>query len=141
MRDPISLNLSCPRCGKSLNDVSTLIDDYPSIKLLIRTSQNEGSIWLSSVYGSYEHKSTCDVPPNEIAVFSCPHCAAKLTSRKTCDLCDAPMVDFHLPAGGLVSICSRAGCKKHSVEFEDIETAINYFYNTYDAHNFNPGQV
>ncbi|HNT51965.1 MAG TPA: hypothetical protein PKH19_01085, partial [Candidatus Syntrophosphaera sp.] len=50
----------------------------------------------------------------------------------------APMVDFHLYEGGKVSICSRAGCKKHSIEFEDIATAMNHFYNEFEVQKFTP---
>ncbi|MDD3144449.1 MAG: hypothetical protein PHG32_09730, partial [Candidatus Cloacimonetes bacterium] len=49
-----------------------------------------------------------------------------------------PLVDFHLIEGGKVSICSRAGCKKHSIEFEDLATAMYHFYNEYDIQKFTP---
>ena len=61
----------------------------------------------------------------------------ELKSIETCAECDAPMVDFHLTEGGKVSLCSRAGCKKHSIEFEDLATAMNHFYNEYEVQKFN----
>jgi ssDNA-binding Zn-finger/Zn-ribbon topoisomerase 1 len=141
MLNIISLELKCPRCGKELNDESKLIDNVPSVKTLIQMGEKEGTLWLSSVYGSYNLESTIEILPEEVAVFKCPHCKQELTSGEICSECSAPMVDFHLLEGGKVSICSRAGCKKHSIEFEDISTAINHFYNEFDMQKFTPYQA
>lgn len=136
MLNIVSLDLKCPKCGKELVDETKLIDNAPSIKLFIRMGEKEGFIWLSSIYGSYNLESTFELLKDEVATFKCSHCLAELTSKEVCGVCSAPMVDFNLLEGGKVSICSRAGCKKHSIEFEDISTAMNHFFTEYDTQNF-----
>ncbi len=137
----ISLDLKCPHCGERLIDESKLIDNVPSVKIFIRMGEKEGYIWLSSVYGSYNLESSFEILKDEIALFKCPHCLKELTACEMCSECGAPLVDFHLLEGGKVSICSRAGCKKHSIEFEDISTAMNHFYNEFDVQKFTPYQA
>jgi uncharacterized protein (UPF0212 family) len=117
-------------------DKENLVDNAPGIKLGIRIGNKQGTIWLSSIYESYNYISDLDIIPNEIAKFDCPHCHANIVSEDLCDACQAPLVPFHLHEGGKVSICSRAGCKKHSVAFEDLSTALNHFYEKYTyVHN------
>ncbi|MHA1188675.1 MAG: hypothetical protein ACTSSK_17820 [Candidatus Heimdallarchaeota archaeon] len=48
----VSLKCNCTECGKSLMDPKELIDDIPSIKLKIKDNGNDGTINLSSFYGS-----------------------------------------------------------------------------------------
>lgn len=134
----VNLALKCPVCGKMLVDENTLVDNVPSIKLMIRIGDKEGYIWLSSIYGSYNHQSTIDIDDGAIALFKCTHCLAELPTPELCGECKAPLVDFHLIEGGKVSICSRAGCKKHSIEFEDLATALNHYYNEFDIQKFAP---
>ncbi|MFO8144461.1 MAG: hypothetical protein R6T89_01840 [Candidatus Syntrophosphaera sp.] len=135
MLDYYKLDVKCPLCGKELKDESKLLDGIPAIKLFARLGEKSGFVWLSALYGSYASESTLDIPDGTITTFICPHCMKELTTNETCNLCHAPMVDLHLFAGGKVSICSRAGCKKHSVEFEDLATAINHFYNQLEIQN------
>lgn len=134
----INLSLKCPKCSHLLVDKTKLVDNVPSIKLNISMGNQEGQIWLSSIYGSYNYESSFEILKDQIATFKCPHCAQELTSVETCSECQAPLVDFHLIEGGKVSICSRAGCKKHSIEFEDLATAMYHFYNEYDIQKFTP---
>jgi ssDNA-binding Zn-finger/Zn-ribbon topoisomerase 1 len=108
------------------------VDNEPSVKLYLRIGEKEGYIWLSSIYGSYNLESTIDIEDGEIAQFKCPHCFDPVPTSEVCNECGAPLVDFHLDDGGKVSICSRAGCKKHSIEFEDLSTALTHFYNAYE---------
>ena len=132
MQNYYKLTLKCPKCGRELSDETKLIDGIPAVKLLVRTGNEEGHIWLSSLYGSYSQESTLTARDGEISVLSCPHCGGELTSHENCNICQAPLVDFHLFEGGKVSICSRAGCTKHSIEFEDLNTAINHFFNEFE---------
>lgn len=41
------------------------------------------------------------------------------------------MVAIHLKMGGRITFCSRSGCKRHSAEFEDLNSALKRFYNQY----------
>lgn len=129
------LSLKCPKCCEKLGDEEKLIDGVTSVKFNIQSRGQEGQLWLSALYGSYEKECTLDVPKGEISSFFCPHCKAELISHANCNLCQAPLVDLHLFEGGKVSICSRAGCTKHSIEFEDLNTAINHFFNAFELQN------
>jgi ssDNA-binding Zn-finger/Zn-ribbon topoisomerase 1 len=131
MYELMSLRLKCPLCGRSLMDPDQLIDNVPGIHLNIECRGQKGDIWLSSIYGSYNFKSTIDLPRNEIAKFSCPECHDQITSKTECMTCGADMVPFYLDMGGKVSICSRSGCKNHFVEFEDLSIALRKFYQEY----------
>ena len=132
MQNYYKLTLKCPKCGKELGDETKLIDKVPAVKLMARTGQEEGCVWLSALYGSYSKESSLSPRDGEISVFSCPHCGGDLTSEENCNICQAPLVDFHLFEGGKVSICSRVGCTKHSIEFEDLNTAIIHFFNEFE---------
>lgn len=131
MYELMSLRLKCTHCGHSLMDQDQLIDNEAGIHLLVSCCNNSGDIWLSSIYGSYNYKSTIDLPKNYLAVFSCPHCLEVLNSKSECLTCGANMVPFYLDMGGKVSICSRSGCKSHFVEFDDLSVALRKFYQEY----------
>lgn len=131
MYELMSLRLKCTRCGRSLMDPEQLIDNEPGIRLEVECHGHKGEIWLSSIYGSYNYKSTIDLPKNEIASFFCPQCHEHMNSSAECMVCGANMVPFYLDMGGKVSICSRSGCKNHFVEFEDLSIALRKFYQEY----------
>ncbi|MBI5403483.1 MAG: hypothetical protein HY959_08780 [Ignavibacteriae bacterium] len=127
----VSLNVKCPICGHSFMDDEHLVDNEPSIKLNIKIAAKDGFINLSSIYGSYNYICSVETPTNDIAEFTCPHCHEELHSKVECKVCKAPMVPFYLDMGGKVSICSRAGCKNHAVEFDDLTNALTKFYQEY----------
>ena len=131
MYELMSLRLKCTRCGRSLMDPEQFIDNEPSIHLEIECLGKKGEIWLSSIYGSYNFKSTIDLPKNEVAKFYCPQCHDQMVSGAECMTCGAEMIPFYLDMGGKVSICSRSGCKNHFVEFEDLSVALRKFYQEY----------
>jgi predicted RNA-binding Zn-ribbon protein involved in translation (DUF1610 family) len=107
------------------------LKDFPSIKLNIEIGEKRGVIWLCSIYGCYNHECDIEIPANEIARFYCPQCNKQIIATELCDDCSAPMIPMLLDMGGRVSICSRNGCKKHHVAFEDVADAINKFYREY----------
>lgn len=131
MYELMSLKVKCPVCGKSLMDHNQMIDNEPGIKLNIEVAEKNGTINLSSIYGSYNYKADIEMIKGEIAKLYCPHCTAQITSDIDCLACNAPMIPFHLDMGGKVSICSRVGCKDHKVEFEDLSIALNRLYQEY----------
>ncbi|NOZ47598.1 MAG: hypothetical protein GXO79_12575 [Chlorobi bacterium] len=131
MYEFITFELKCPVCDHSLMDEKNQVDNNPSIKLNLEIDNKKGTIFLSSVYSSYNYVCNVKVPQDKIAVFSCPHCASKLVSNKNCEECEAPMIPFNLKMGGRVSICSRSGCKNHFVEFSDLEIALKNIYQEY----------
>ena len=129
----IEVKVKCIHCGKSLMDEGFEIDNHPSIKVIIEYKGNQGILRLSSLYGSYNIDSEIDVQEGEIVRFFCPHCKSDMTISRTCHECGAPMVTFEFVSGGRLQICSRRGCKKHLVEFEDLETEIKAFYDAYST--------
>ncbi|MBW6514069.1 MAG: hypothetical protein K0B87_04875, partial [Candidatus Syntrophosphaera sp.] len=86
------LTVKCPSCGQELGDESKLIDGVPAIKLITQIGDKNGTIWLSSYYGSYEYESTFKINEGEITTFKCPHCLKDLTSSENCNVCHAPLV-------------------------------------------------
>jgi ssDNA-binding Zn-finger/Zn-ribbon topoisomerase 1 len=112
-------------------DFDNLVDNEPSINLNIKIGKKEGVIKLSSIYGSYNYICDIDIAENETADFICPHCKELINSKVKCKVCNASMVPFFLEMGGKVCVCSRAGCKNHLVEFEDLSNALRMFYQEY----------
>ncbi|MCX6235199.1 MAG: hypothetical protein NT175_10870 [Bacteroidetes bacterium] len=126
--DFICLNVKCPLCKKSLMDKDQLVDGKPGIVLNIETSEQKGTIILSSIYESYNYRCSIDIPSGEIAKFSCPLCHQMITSDIQCEYCDAHMVPLLLDIGGKANICSRSECKGHFLEFENISVALKKLY-------------
>ncbi|MBU1717759.1 MAG: hypothetical protein KKA07_01675, partial [Bacteroidetes bacterium] len=114
-----------------LIDESKLVDSEPGIKLNVTIAGKDGHIWLSSIYGSYNFNVDIDAPKGEIASNYCPHCHYKLVGKLKCEECHAPMTTLNLEMGGSVDFCTRIGCKGHHVEFKDLSTALNKFYQDY----------
>jgi hypothetical protein len=50
-----------------------------------------------------------------------------------CEKCNAKMALMNIEDGGNIQICSRKGCKKHLLEFEDLQTELKAFYNVYST--------
>ncbi|MFP4059860.1 MAG: hypothetical protein ACOCW8_02730 [bacterium] len=113
-------------------DHTRYLNSKPSIKLNIEIGGKKGTINLCSTYGCFDHASSVDIIPDDMGTFSCPSCKTELKGTDTCNICSAPMIDMSLDKGGKVSICSRAGCKKHYIAFEDISDAINNLYRDYN---------
>nr|NQU91057.1 hypothetical protein [Bacteroidota bacterium] len=127
----ITIFIKCPVCGQSLMDHSKKVDNEQSINLIIKNENQKGFIWLSAIYGSYNHITEVEINDGDVVEFFCPHCRTQLLGKAKCNSCDAPMIDFHLDMGGRVSICSRSGCKNHAIEFEDLTLALKKLYQEY----------
>lgn len=132
MYNLIALKINCPHCEKSLMDAHTLIDNMPGVKLEVTFDDQHGVIHLSSIYGSYNYTANIKIPLGKEVTFSCPHCKEPVVSELKCDECSAHMVPLKIKDNGLVRICSRAGCKKHNVEFEELSRALEHFYKNFD---------
>lgn len=127
MYNVIILKVKCPHCGQSFMDDKHLIDDHPSTKLALLFGKKKGNIWFSSVYGSFHYDSETPLTEDEIGEFYCPHCEEHLTSEETCSICHSHMVDMKLEIGGKFGFCSRFGCKKRNVAFDDLTAALEHF--------------
>jgi len=130
MQKSVVVNVKCPHCGESLMDQTNALHDVSGIHLNIKSGEKSGNIYLCSHYGCYDHKSDLELAAGEIAEFSCPHCNTKL-AKDSCEKCSAPMVPLLLENGGKVNFCSRKGCPQHQIVFEDVNDAMQLFYDEY----------
>jgi hypothetical protein len=112
-------------------DNKNLVDNEESIKLNVKMENQKGTIYLSSIYGSYNYSCDIELKEGSIAKFFCPHCTSHITSETECLTCGANMVPFYLTMGGKVTICSRSGCKNHTVEFANLSDALKRLYQEY----------
>jgi len=126
----IYLKVNCPICSKSLLDASHIIDDKPSVRLTVKYAEKEGDLYLSSYYGSYKVDCQLPIPEGEVVDLFCPHCGANLKSTRVCDLCGANMAVLSVAGSGKIQICERKGCRKHIIEFEDLVTELQMFYDS-----------
>jgi len=128
----ISLKVRCPHCEKSLMDHTLFLNAKPSIKVRVEQQGKQGVLNLCSSYGCFDKQSNLQLIKGEIATLSCSFCKKDLKGTDMCTLCGAPIVNFNLEKGGKVHFCSRIGCEKHYVSFEDIYTTLTNFYHEYD---------
>ena len=110
------ISVSCPHCNHSLMDETFAIDGHSSIQVNISCNDEEGSLRLSCLYGSYSIAAGLDVPDNAVVKFHCPHCGMEMPCTPDCSMCKAPMLHMLVDGGGKVKICSRRGCKNHMLD-------------------------
>lgn len=113
------VEVSCSRCNHSLMDAEVELDGHPAIRVTVSWGQNHGALRLSSLYGSYNKEADFKIPPASVADFFCPHCHGHLVGASSCPECCAPMVPMIVRGGGIVQICSRAGCKGHILDLSE----------------------
>jgi hypothetical protein len=104
------------------------VDNEPSIRLLITTPTEQGVIFLSSIYGSYNFVCTTNIDENSVCIFYCPQCRSEITAEEHCSTCQAPMATLILDIGGKLNFCTRRGCQNHNIGFEDLSNALTKFY-------------
>ena len=129
----IQVGVCCPKCGKSLMNSARKIDGKPSITITLTYAGKNAPLNLSALYGSYALETKLVVPLGKVAGFRCPHCKADLKSTRKCERCSSQMVAFDLRQGGQVQICSRRGCRKHVLEFQDPDSELQAFYKSYST--------
>ncbi|MEA3486517.1 MAG: hypothetical protein U9R20_02560 [Thermodesulfobacteriota bacterium] len=127
MTGSIKILVKCPACGKSLMNPDVRIDDLPSIDIETKIGKKVGHLYLSQVYGSYNKNfDGVDDIDGVICSLFCPHCGNPFPVYQTCE-CKAPIVGFQLQVGGTIKVCSRNGCKNHSLEFTNVNDAFELF--------------
>lgn len=127
----VNVSVKCPHCGKSLMNSGKKLDKVASIEVNLTYAGKHAPLYLSSLYGSYLVETSLPIPTGKVAGFRCPHCEADLKSGRKCDACGSQMIAFELKGGGQVHICSRRGCKKHVLEFQDADSELQAFYKSY----------
>lgn len=113
------LDVSCPRCNRSLITHDHLLDGNPMVHVTVSFGRKHGWLRMSSLYGDYRAESEHDIPAEGVADFFCPRCHAELRSTRICPRCDAPMVPLLVRGGGIVQFCARRGCKEHLLDLSD----------------------
>jgi len=131
--EKLVVSVKCPYCKKSFMDEESQIDGYPSVKVDIQYGNKIGTLNLSSIYGSYNIISEIHLPQEEMVLFFCPECHASLLLKDLCEDCKAPLAFFELKNGGKVQICSRRGCKYHSLDYSNLSQKISSLYSAYEV--------
>jgi NADH:ubiquinone oxidoreductase subunit E len=114
---PFLIEVSCPRCGRSLMDSGTSLHGHPSI--LITASMNGKTGWarIPSLYGHFSRTHEHDFPADAIVQLSCPHCASSFQDGSRCVDCGAPLATMRLADNsGVFRICTRTGCEGHLLD-------------------------
>jgi len=88
------------------------LDNAASIEVNLTYAGKHAPLYMSSLYGSYLIET-------------------ELSSTRKCDACGSQMIAFELKDGGQVQICSRRGCKKHVLEFQNADSELQAFYKSY----------
>ncbi len=91
------LDVCCPNCHAVLTEGQKVhLDAY------IRETNQEGTLYLSAVFGDYTLE--CDVPISEGAIVElrCPACEESLMLQVPCKLCGAPLASLNIVRGGSV---------------------------------------
>ncbi|MBN2242381.1 MAG: NAD(P)H-dependent oxidoreductase subunit E [Acidobacteria bacterium] len=112
----------CPLCSRSLMDPGLLIDGHPSVRLTAAYGEDRQTIRFSSLYGSGAVEYEREIPVDAETVLSCPYCAGTLEGESSCPECGNSMAPLHVEGGGLVQICTRRGCKGHTLDL-----TLDYF--------------
>jgi len=133
MSNQINIAVKCPACGASLMNEDHQIDGLPAVRLQAKVGPQIGFVYLSQIYGSYKkHFVDVDEEDGLIADFSCPNCDQAFPVEGICE-CKAPMIGLQLQVGGMIKFCSRNGCRRHSLEFEDIDDVFLLFRSQDDS--------
>ena len=111
------------------NDVQ--IANHPSVKLNVDHYGKKGDMHLCSIYGNHAKESSINVPNGDVVSIHCPNCDANLSTNTHCAKCGAPMAFLQPKAGGTILFCSRIGCTRHHVEFENLDSELEAFYQSY----------
>lgn len=110
------VSVSCSRCNHSLMERGHLIDGHPAIRVTVSSGNLHGWLRISSLYGSHSVESEHRVPDDEVVHLFCPHCHAQMLGARACTECGSPMASMIVRGGGVVQICTRAGCTGHVLD-------------------------
>jgi hypothetical protein len=105
------------------------VDALDSILFQAKVGNSRGHLYLSQIYGSYNKifEQVDDISGSIVECF-CSRCSTPFPVVGTCKF-KAPIISLNLKDGGNINVCTRNGCKKHSLEFEDIDEAFSLFQN------------
>ena len=123
----IRVQVNCPNCSGSLMEPGVKVDGLDSILFMAKVDNSRGPLYLSQLYGSYNKifEQVEDIT-GSIVECSCPLCRIPFPLVGVCE-CKAPIIALDLKDGGNIKVCTRNGCKKHSLEFENSDDAFSLF--------------
>jgi hypothetical protein len=103
------------------------IDGLNAVHISAKVLGGVADLFLSQVYGSYS-KVFDDAKDVEGSVIEglCPNCNTPFPTHQKCE-CGASLFSLSLHGGGIINICSRNGCHRHSLEFENADDAFDLF--------------
>lgn len=129
MSHEIRVRVDCPNCDSSLMEPGVLVDGLDSILFSAKVGNSRGHLYQSQIYGS-DNKIFQQVEdtPGTIVEYFCPRCRAAFPVVGACT-CMAPIIALYLKDGGKMNVCTRNGCKKNSLNFEDSDVAFFLFRN------------
>jgi hypothetical protein len=111
----------CPN-GHCLISSRARFGDYNGIFLKVKTSNGEGYLALSPVFGDKSRISIdVDLPENELIEISCPKCSVELPVYGKCECGGELKVAFTLPNqdfNNCVGFCNRVGCRHAEIKNE-----------------------
>ncbi len=117
----------CPN-GHSLISSRVRFGSYNGIFLKVRTSNGEGFIALSPVFGDKSRISLdVDLPEGELIEILCPECSAELPVYGKCECGGDLKVTFTRPEvdfNNCVGFCNRVGCRHAEIKNEGQLLAI-----------------
>lgn len=112
----LHLHALCPRCNRSLMTSDHKLDGHPMIHVAISFGRKHGWLRMSSMWGDQRIQSAHEIPADTLVNFFCPRCHAEFRSPRLCPTCDAPRIPLLNKKGGVITLCSRRGCKEHMLE-------------------------
>ena len=112
------LQAICPFCSESLTSKNELLLE------VTKQSGEKGELAISPYLNIYERTTRLTLPEGEeIEDIKCPFCHKSLIRKDLdCKLCSAPAATFLVKLSNTnvpFNICSRVGCKWHSISQED----------------------
>ena len=127
MGNQLKILVKCPNCGDSLINPNVQLDKLDAIHFQAKIGGAIGNLYLSQIYGSYLKRfEKLENIDQAIVECSCPHCHAPFPILGICE-CKAPIIGLGLKVGGIIKVCTRNGCKQHSLEFENADDAFYLF--------------
>lgn len=106
----------CPNCNRSLMTPEHKLDDHPMIHVTASFNNMHGWVRLSSQWGDPRVFSEYEIPKDTLVNFFCPRCHSELRATTPCPRCDAPTIPMLNKRGGIITLCSRQGCKEHMLD-------------------------
>ncbi|MBT7616614.1 MAG: hypothetical protein HN590_04945 [Calditrichaeota bacterium] len=142
------------------------VNNTPSIYLLGKVRSEDSvkdfDIYFSAYFGDSEFDSSLQISDGVQTEFYCPFCLKAVMKANECDICEAPMVSLQLEMGGMLQLCleafernfkktpsdiacsgmlqfcSRRACERHNLEFENQDTQLKEFYDSYSQYLRDP---